>query len=76
MNIKVVGGGCANCKKLLENVKAAVKTANLDATIDYITDFAQMAKLGVMITPALMVDGKIVASGKVLAPSEILKHLT
>jgi small redox-active disulfide protein 2 len=72
MNIKVVGGGCANCKKLLENVKQAIAETNIAATVDYVTDYAQMATLGVMRTPAVIIDGKIVSAGKVLTSSEII----
>lgn len=71
MNIKVVGGGCANCKKLLENVKQAIAQTDVAASVDYVTDYAQMATLGVMRTPAVIIDGKIVSSGKVLSVSEI-----
>ena len=72
MNIKVVGGGCANCKKLLENVKQAIAQTDVAASVDYVTDYAQMATLGVMRTPAVIIDGRIVSAGKVLTSSEII----
>jgi small redox-active disulfide protein 2 len=73
MEIKVLGSGCSNCKKLLENVKEACKELELQATILYVTDFMEIAKTGLMRTPGLMINGKIVAFGRVLSSSEIKK---
>jgi len=74
MEITVLGSGCKKCKKLLENVKEAVSELDLDTEVIYLTDIYEIAKRGVMSTPALMVDDKIVASGHVLEVEEI-KHL-
>lgn len=75
MNIKVLGGGCCKCEGLLANVKEAVEHAGVNADIEYITDFATIASYGIMSTPALMVNDKIVSMGKVLRSSEIEKYL-
>jgi len=75
LNIKVLGGGCASCEGLLKNTKEAVKAKGVDADIEYITDFAVIASYGIMSTPALMVNNKIVAMGKVLKSAEIEKLL-
>lgn len=72
MTIKVLGSGCNNCKKLLENVQAAVAELKLDATIEYVTDFAKIAASGLMRTPGLIVDNKIVSAGRVLSKSEVI----
>ena len=75
MNIKVLGGGCAKCESLLENVREAVRNRGAQAEIEYITDFSVIASLGIMSTPALMVDGRVVCAGRVLKSSEIAKLL-
>ena len=65
MEIKVVGPGCANCKKLLELTKQAVSELAVQADIVYVTDLAEIAKTGVMRTPGLIVDGRVKAMGRV-----------
>lgn len=71
MNIKVLGSGCANCKKLLENVKEAVQSLQKDATVDYIQDWKEIAMYGLLRTPGLIVDQKIVSYGRVPTVEEI-----
>ena len=75
LSIKVLGPGCKNCITLEENTKEAVKQMGLDANIDKITDLAQIAGYGVMSTPGLVVNGKVVSFGKVLKPADIIKIL-
>mgnify|MGYP000610364442 CR=1 FL=1 len=75
MNIKVYGMGCKNCETVLENVKQVVAEKNLDASIDYITELQEILAAGIMATPALEVDGKVVSKGKVLKAAEIAKFL-
>lgn len=74
-SIKVLGSGCKKCHTLEKNTLDALKELNMDTTIDSITDFSQIASYGVMTTPALYVDGKIVAFGKVLSKEEIMEIL-
>ena len=64
--MKVLGSGCAKCNALEESVRAALDELGMDDAIDHVTDFAQIAAYGVMTTPALVVDGKVVSYGKVL----------
>lgn len=71
MNIKVMGGGCCKCETLLENTKAAAAKVRPEAEIEYITDFAVIGSYGIMSTPALVVDEKVVSMGKVLKSNEI-----
>jgi len=71
MTIKILGSGCRNCLKLTENAKTALKELGLAAEIEKVTDFAEIASYGVMSTPALVVDEKVVSFGKVLKPGEI-----
>ena len=75
MNVKVLGGGCCKCETLLANAKEAVARVGVDAEVEYITDFSVIASYGIMSTPALIVDDKIVSMGKVLKSSEIEKFL-
>lgn len=75
MNVKVLGGGCSKCETLLSNVKEAVASTGADADIEYITDFAVIGSYGIMSTPALMIDDRIVSVRRVLKSSEIEKLL-
>ena len=68
--VKVLGSGCAKCHALEDAAKAALEELNMDTTIDHVTDFAQIAAYGVMTTPALVVDGRVVSYGKVLKKDE------
>lgn len=75
MNVKVLGGGCSKCEALLANTKEAVANTGIEAEVEYVTDFAVIASYGIMSTPALMVDEKIVSMGRVLKSSDIEKFL-
>jgi small redox-active disulfide protein 2 len=75
MIIKVLGTGCASCKKLEENTKKAVEELGIEATIEKVTDFKQIMAYGVMKTPALVVDEKVKIMGRVPSPEEIKKYL-
>ncbi len=71
MIIKILGTGCAKCKKLEENARQAISEAGIDATIEKVTDLDKIMDYGVMMTPALMIDDKVLASGKLLSVSDI-----
>ena len=73
--IQVLGTGCPKCKKLAENAEAAVQAAGLDCQVEKITDINEIMKFGVMMTPALAVDGQVKVVGKVVSPDEIKKFL-
>lgn len=75
MKIKVLGSGCSKCEALLAATKEAVQHLGIDAEIEYVTDFAQIARYGVMSTPALVVDEKVVLAGRVLKASQIESFL-
>ncbi len=68
--VKVLGAGCAKCNALEAAVRSALEELGMDTTIDHVTDFGQIAAYGVMSTPALVVDGKVVSYGKVLSKDE------
>jgi len=71
MRIEVFGPGCGNCRRLEENTKAALESLGITAEISKVQDIRAMAGAGVMRTPALGVNGKLVLQGKVPAPQEI-----
>jgi len=73
--IQILGTGCPKCKKLAANAEAAVKDLGIEYEIEKITDINQMMKLGVMMTPALVVDGQVKTVGKVPLPDDIKKML-
>ncbi|MDD4699665.1 MAG: thioredoxin family protein [Oscillospiraceae bacterium] len=74
-SVKVLGSGCAKCNQLEAATKAALEQLGMDMTIDHVTDFSQIAAYGVMTTPALVIDGKVVSYGKVLKTDEVVKIL-
>lgn len=71
-NIKVLGGGCSKCIILAEEVEKAAEEMGVEITLEKITDYKQIMAFGIMTTPALVVDGKVMFSGKVLK-AEALK---
>lgn len=73
MTIKILGSGCKSCVQLGDNAKAALAELGIDAEIIKVTDFAAIAGYGVMTTPALVIDEKVVSFGKVLKAKEIVK---
>lgn len=75
MKIEIFGTGCPKCKKLFENVQEAVKLLSLEAEVVKVEDIQKITDAGVMMTPALVVDGKIKSTGKVLSVDEIMKIL-
>ncbi|MCH4889271.1 thioredoxin family protein [Acidaminobacter sp. JC074] len=73
MNIKVLGTGCKKCKTLEENVRTALSSTGKEANVEKVEDVQQIIAYGVMSTPALVIDGKVVSKGKVLKPKDIEK---
>lgn len=73
--VKVLGSGCTKCNQLEAAAKAALEQLDMDTAIDHVTDFSQIASYGVMSTPALVIDGKVVSYGKVLKAEEVVKIL-
>jgi small redox-active disulfide protein 2 len=71
MIIKILGSGCNKCLTLADNTHAALAKLKIEAPVLKVTDFAEIAAYGVMSTPALVIDDKVVAVGKVLSCAEI-----
>ena len=76
MNIKVLGTGCAKCNSLEKVTKEVVTELNIDATVEKVEDIAKIMEAGVMITPALLVDEKLIISGYVPSNKELKNLLT
>ncbi len=74
-SIKVLGNCCKKCDQLEAATKEALAELGLDESIDHVSDFAQIAAYGVMTTPALVIDGKVVSFGKVLKKEEIIAFI-
>ena len=74
-SVKILGSGCTKCNQLEAATKEALEQLGMDTTVDHITDFSQIATYGVMTTPALVVDGKVVSYGKVLKTEEVVSIL-
>ncbi len=75
MEIKVLGPGCANCHKMEELTKQAVRELGLDAEVVKITDIGEIARHGILSTPGLVVSGKVKHSGKPLPSLEKVKEM-
>lgn len=69
--VKVMGTGCKKCHQLHENALEAAKRAEGAVRVDYVTDIAEIAAAGIISTPALLIDEKVVSAGKVLSVDEI-----
>ena len=75
MKIEILGMGCPKCKQLTANAEAAVKELGIAAEISKVTDIDKITEYGVMMTPAIAVDGTVVSSGKLLSKDDIKKIL-
>jgi small redox-active disulfide protein 2 len=75
MKIQILGTGCAKCQKLLNNAKQAADELGLDYELVKVADIKDIAAFGVMMTPALAVDGNVKLYGKVPSPKELKKYL-
>jgi small redox-active disulfide protein 2 len=73
--IQILGTGCPKCKKLTENAEVAAKTLGIEYIIEKVTGVNEIMKFGVMMTPALVIDGQVKTVGKVPSPQEIEKML-
>ena len=75
MKFQVLGSGCAKCKTLAQHTEAAAQALGLDYELEKVTDMNAIIDAGVMSTPALVVDGKVVSYGKALKKDEVVKIL-
>ena len=75
MKVQILGMGCMKCKTLERNARDAVESLALDAEIEKVSDPVAIAEMGVMMTPALAIDGKVMSAGKVLSKEQIERFL-
>jgi small redox-active disulfide protein 2 len=73
--IQILGTGCPKCKKLAENAEAAAKELGIEYQIEKVTNINDIMTFGVMVTPALVVDGKVMVAGKVPAIEQLKEIL-
>ncbi len=75
MNVKVLGTGCSKCSNLEKKVKEIIAANAIDAVVEKVTDLQDIMKYGIMMTPGLVVNEKVVSYGSVPKDSDILKWL-
>ncbi len=73
--VLILGAGCPKCRALEQTVVKAMEELGSSEAVGHVTDYAEMAKFGVMSTPALVIDGKVLTAGRMLNPNEALKLL-
>jgi small redox-active disulfide protein 2 len=73
--IEVLGSGCANCNRLEANAREAVTMAGVEAEVLHVTDPREIVSRGVMSTPGLVIDGKVVSAGRIPSPGDIAAWL-
>lgn len=76
MKLQILGTGCAKCNQLAASTQAAADRLGLDYEMEKVTDFIRFAEFGVMVTPALIVDGKLKVAGRVPSDADLEKMLT
>jgi small redox-active disulfide protein 2 len=76
MKVQVLGPGCPKCRQLEANTKEALRLLGISDPVEKVSDIREIMKLGVMMTPALAIDGKVVLSGKAASPAEIQSAIT
>jgi small redox-active disulfide protein 2 len=76
MEIKILGSGCSKCKTLEKITREVVEKNGIDATVTKVEDILEIIKYGVMSTPALVIDEKVVLNGRVPSSEEILQIVT
>ena len=76
VNIKVLGSGCANCKRLEATARKVVETLAIEAEIVKVTDYAEIMKWPILSTPGLVINDKLVSAGRIPSEKEITDWLT
>ena len=71
LNIKILGSGCANCKRLEQIARKVVTDNNMEAEFEKVMEYPEIMKYGVMSTPGLVVNGKVVSSGRIPSEAEV-----
>lgn len=75
LEIRVLGPGCPRCDRLMDEVMAVLADQGISADLEHVRDLSEISRLGPLATPALVINGKLVASGRVLRRTEIVRYL-
>jgi len=75
INIKILGSGCANCKRLEATARKVVASLGVEAEVDKVTDFNEIMKWPILSTPGLVINDKVVSSGRIPSEDEIAAWL-
>ena len=76
LDIKILGPGCANCKRVEMLVRKVVVTQGLEAEVEKVTDFQEISKYPILSTPGLVLNGKVLSSGRIPTEAEVAEWLT
>ena len=76
IKLQILGTGCPKCKKLAENAEAAAKELGIEYELEKVTQINDIMKMGVMVTPALAIDGEVKVAGKVSSPNDVKAMLS
>lgn len=71
LNVKILGGGCANCKRLEAQTRKVVENLGIEAEFEKVTDHEEILKYPILSTPGLVINGKLVSAGRIPSDSEI-----
>lgn len=74
-NVKILGAGCANCKRLEQSVRRVAEARHLDLSVEKVTDYAEMMKWNILQTPGLVVEDKLVSAGRIPKDDELARLL-
>ena len=75
LNIKILGSGCANCKRLEQMARKAVENLGLEAEFEKVTDFDEIMKWPIISTPGLVINSRVVSSGRIPSEAEVIDWL-
>ena len=76
LTVKILGSGCANCKRLEQLAQSVVKELDIDAYIEKVTDYAEIMRYPILSTPGLVIDEKLVSAGRIPSQADITTWIT